>query len=877
MAIDYDKLASETGGNAVVDYDNLAKQHGGEVTQAAPEADNRTQYEKNGIAGALFPATANSTERGGNVLSRTIAGAGDALTLPVRAMSGISTGLGTLAGGGSLGEAAQRGMQDLSRTKSEEKGVLGFVQNVALDPTSSPLLLGAGTGVKAAKGALTLVEAALRAGLQGAGIGAASSAYHQAEEGKIDPLQTAVQAGIGLGLGSLATGVPGLAAKGLGLLATDVPGLAAKRLGNVSNEFAKRNLGIMLRGGQKGAKEGMDVENALKHGIVSDTPRGIFEQGQAKLNDLNIKAKEIGSESNGTVNLQSAIDRVKEKFNRQENIHDYDQIQGYLDGLQDKYKEAFPTADISLLDAMKLRTQIGEKARFAKGGFDPESDWKEKIFNNLYDEMKSEIHAKAGTELQAINRAQSEIIPIVSAAKRRMPIAESNNRPGLGDFLTTGIGQSAVGGALGAGAGAATPGDRLKNSIKGLVAGAALAGIRRGAGSATVTKGLYELGQKLAPTAERALPALDAAKYPSGMQWREKEPTESAFDGFGDLLTKKDYAASQKLGARLNPEELDISNLNLEDLPKTRDAALMGVAHEAGYNPQTELGIEDSAEKAKKGILKSLFGNATKEIKMENLSAKKQMEINAAANAYNKDPEAYRELFDAGLVDKPFSAYEGQSEQNVHPDDIIGWANDVIKQGKSSKGESIADALKRRLGNERGAVGFRYGDAPESGQSFNSRTNQSEKGVSMASVAGLPESRSFATMSAKESRPVRYYEGDIVGTGGDDEKLFKNLRLLKKSEYNFLLKTPESISDAKKIAQEKIDDYIQLRNNGYNIKDSWIEDAKKVLENIESTNPEQAGSAAVPMMGLTAAGSGATLTAALLAKKKLDEQKAKRK
>ena len=90
-------------------------------------------------------------------------------------------------------------------------------------------------------------------------------------------------------------------------------------------------------------------------------------------------------------------------------------------------------------------------------------------------------------------------------------------------------------------------------------------------------------------------------------------------------------------------------------------------------------------------------------------------------------------------------------------------------------------------------VGYRYGKA--SGNSYNTRDNKCENGVSMVSVAGLPECRSFATMSAKENRGKYYYTGICSGKGGDDEYLLQNVKEISQKEYlNWLENNKEIIS-----------------------------------------------------------------------------------
>jgi hypothetical protein len=666
---------------------NDAMSHVEQSVQSEPAAqeapDNRTQYEKEGVLGAMFPATTKATERGGNFLSRAVAGAGDVITTIPRGVSALATGAGTLAGGGSLSDASNAAINDFSKNKSDETGALGFAQNVAYDPSTylpagkfaqgGKLLEKVPAAVLAAVGKLkkapTLAKAALGAGAQGAEQGAASAAYQEAQEGTIDPGQVAAQSGLGLGLGAASTGLGGL---------------ATKAAGGIMKKAAGRNVNIELRPGQRGANLGYDPENALKYDLVGK-PREIAEKSQAILNDLNAQAKEIGAESDATVNIPAVLDKARAQFSRDKNVHDYDKISSFIDGLEETYQKAFDSPDVPLADAMSLRTQVGDKAAFVgardRGGMtaDPDADWKEKIFNSIYGNLKEEIHAKGGPELQAINRQQSEIIPIRQVALRRMPIAESNLRSGLMDAGTM---------ALGGGAAALAPGnegDKTRNAILG---GLALAGGRRAIGSKAATRLLYGLGSKLSPAVEKPLKNLNAGDYPAGQGWKPKED-QIGFEGMGDLMTKKDFQASQKLGPHEVDPEMDLSGVDIKNLPKTRDEALMDASYASGYRPETGGASDAAAMQAKLDMRRKLFGNSTGEIKMENLSAKKQVEINKYAESINNDPDTWNTLFEAGILDRPHSqtgtAMEAmqrgeEATEKIHPDNIIEWINEVTKK-----------------------------------------------------------------------------------------------------------------------------------------------------------------------------------------------------
>lgn len=446
-----------------------------------------TQTEKYGAAGALFPATTKATERGGGFLSRAIAGTGDVLTLPVRAASAGATGLGYLAGGGGFKGAATEAAIDLSKTESEERGLVGVAQNIAYDPTSSPLLLGAGNIAKAGTKAPTLIKSLLKAGRVSATEAAASAIYQQSTEGKIDAKKTAVQAALGFGVGAGGAGI-GRAVRG--------------SVSNLLKNQAIRNIDISLRPGQYGRKIGYNHDNVVKYDLVG-SPRETYEKAAEKLTTLQRRAKEIAGESTYSFNVSDIFDGAKRKLKATDAPEDYLKQIDLLESAKESYINAFGEK-VNAADAMKIRTRIGEKSAFVGRTFggqrvDPNADWKEEAYNAAYFQIKDKLHNSLGGELKRINKAQSEIIPIKQVAERRIPIAESNQRIGLSDLLTSRIGQTAGAGVIGAGAGAYSSEDRVKGALGGLAVGAGLAAGRRALGSPTATKQYYRLANLLAP------------------------------------------------------------------------------------------------------------------------------------------------------------------------------------------------------------------------------------------------------------------------------------------------------------------------------------------------------------------------------------------
>lgn len=111
-------------------------------------------------------------------------------------------------------------------------------------------------------------------------------------------------------------------------------------------------------------------------------------------------------------------------------------------------------------------------------------------------------------------------------------------------------------------------------------------------------------------------------------------------------------------------------------------------------------------------------------------------------------------------------------------------------------------------------VGYRYGEAPVSGKSYNYRDRHFEPGVSMAQIGYCKEVGSFAVSEAA-SRKKYYYEGVICGEGSDDEICLSDVTRISYQEYLKLRKQYSTTSN--EYVEFLIARKINLINKGYKI------------------------------------------------------------
>jgi hypothetical protein len=111
-------------------------------------------------------------------------------------------------------------------------------------------------------------------------------------------------------------------------------------------------------------------------------------------------------------------------------------------------------------------------------------------------------------------------------------------------------------------------------------------------------------------------------------------------------------------------------------------------------------------------------------------------------------------------------------------------------------------------------VGYRYGEAPGSGKSYNYRENEYEPGVSMAQVGYYKEIGSFA-VSGSSSRNKYYYEGIICGFGGDDEVCLSNVKRITYREY--CARRKKLVAESNSVVNAYADNTLRLLENGWHV------------------------------------------------------------
>jgi hypothetical protein len=146
-----------------------------------------------------------------------------------------------------------------------------------------------------------------------------------------------------------------------------------------------------------------------------------------------------------------------------------------------------------------------------------------------------------------------------------------------------------------------------------------------------------------------------------------------------------------------SPNEL----LSPEEYGKRFEDQQMNSSYQGGYSSEhvTPHATNPVTDKLKSAIKRDFFPGVTgeKDIRFEDLSPAKQVQINKRVGSMNTDPDALRPYVEAGLIKKG---------EEIHPDDIVQWANEAGKvELPKKKGVSLGDLFTNQRSGSIGSTG----------------------------------------------------------------------------------------------------------------------------------------------------------------------------
>lgn len=347
----------------------------------------------------------------------------------------VGQAIGTLGGLGLTAGKEALGLAPKGATKAYDTSAPSPLQ-VAGDVASSAATV-AGFKIPAPIGASamrTIGKTALQTGALGAIAGAGTGA--QKTTGEALPT--------GQDIASVAKGaaVGGATGAAIGGITSGITQLLTKAGDKIMNSVIKPSTADI--------EDGFSVETIKKYdlgGSLKTTMSKTEQRMNALTSDLNNKL----SATDSKINLEDVYNKTAKRLSgsKLSMFGSNASTARALEGLKAEIAALDDAGQLAIPDAQLVKRASGQYGAWTFGNTDPDATARQKVFNAFYNEMKEAIEEGSPEGVREINKQISELIPVMNAVIRRIPIAERNNILSLGDIITlsaSAVNPSALGG-----------------------------------------------------------------------------------------------------------------------------------------------------------------------------------------------------------------------------------------------------------------------------------------------------------------------------------------------------------------------------------------------------------------------------------------------
>ena len=217
-----------------------------------------------------------------------------------------------------------------------------------------------------------------------------------------------------------------------------VTGGAFGLVGRALSAFGSKTLNSIIKPNAADIKDGFSLDT-IKNNNLGGSLDTIKNKTQSLLSNLSsqLRSKLQGSTSN--INLGSIFDKTTKDLQSQEGLlSNFGQTQGVgraLKNLQDEVLNVNPTGSLSIPDAQMVKQAAGGMGAWQYGSADPDAGAVQTVYNTFYKNLKTAIEDNSPAGVKEINSKISDLIPVMNAVIRRIPIAARNGGISLPDML----------------------------------------------------------------------------------------------------------------------------------------------------------------------------------------------------------------------------------------------------------------------------------------------------------------------------------------------------------------------------------------------------------------------------------------------------------
>lgn len=317
--------------------------------------------------------------------------------------------------------------KDLLNQVAEGKITQEDVEKIIGKTATTKEILGSAiqTGATAIAATVPVAGSILGKAAQFGGIGALSGAGGALERGE--------------GIGGVARGaaLSSLAGAGIGV-GTGLGEKGFKAFGRFLGRTGEKIQTSIIKPTQADIRDGFSIQTVNKYKLG-----GSLQETFSKTDDLLDRlSRDLGTKikaSKSTLDLNETYEQTAKRVlgNKFESFGSNKSIDNALENLRSEIVSVSGKSGvIGIPEAQTIKRASGHLGAWFHGIPDPDATARQKVYNTFYNEIKTAIEQKSPLGVQEVNKQISELIPVMNALIRRIPVAERNATMSLGDIIT---------------------------------------------------------------------------------------------------------------------------------------------------------------------------------------------------------------------------------------------------------------------------------------------------------------------------------------------------------------------------------------------------------------------------------------------------------
>lgn len=211
---------------------------------------------------------------------------------------------------------------------------------------------------------------------------------------------------------------------------------AVSTLGKVTGKAGEKITSSIIRPSKVDLEDGFNIDTVKKFNLGGSLP-DISTKTDEAIDRLTAEVNRKYAQSASKLDINKVLEQtIKQTSSGKVNSFGSNaSMENAINWLKNEVTIVTPDGLVSVPDAVQIKRATGHYGAWLYGAVDPDSTARQKLASTFYRNLKESIEQASPEGVKEINKQISELIPVMNAVIRRIPVAQRDNTISLTDII----------------------------------------------------------------------------------------------------------------------------------------------------------------------------------------------------------------------------------------------------------------------------------------------------------------------------------------------------------------------------------------------------------------------------------------------------------